>query len=157
MIDFENTINYFLIQLTTTIKVDLEKLLSELNLHSGQIFVLFALWNTDGQSQIDLAKSLNLTAPTINKMIKSLESSGFVECRKCHSDGRLIRVFLTEKANNCRDAVLEIWRKMESQTFSNLTDTEKLVLGQLFEKIKENLVQNRKTDPALIYEIRRKN
>lgn len=140
--DFENSTTYVLTQLATAYRGYLERAMGKIGLHSGQIFILIALWKADGQSQIALAKNLNLTAPTINKMVKSLAANGFVRCEKCLADGRLMRVFLTEKGADCQDAVAEQWTKIEVQSYANLTETEKLVLSQLFVKLKENLSQN---------------
>lgn len=140
--DFENTTTYVLTQLAIAYRSYLERGLGEIGLHSGQIFVLIALWKNDGQSQIDLAKTLNLSAPTVNKMVKSLVANGYVKCEKCASDKRLMRVFLTEKGVDCQAAVAEQWQKIEAQSYANLTETEKLVLLQLFVKMKENLNRN---------------
>jgi len=140
--DFENSVTYILTQLAIAYRTYLERAMGEIGLHSGQIFVLISLWKNDGQSQIDLVKNLSLTAPTVNKMVKSLTTSGHVECRKCETDGRLMRVFLTGKGVQCQSLVAEQWSKIEAQSYSNLTETEKLVLSQLFAKLKENLSQN---------------
>ena len=115
-----------------------------LGLHSGQLFVLINLWENDGQSQIDLAKNLNLTPPTINKMVGSLQRNGFVQCRKCENDGRSVRLFLTEKGFQSKILVEEKWVEIEAFSFANLTDTEKLMLFQLFNKVKDNLFENSK-------------
>jgi DNA-binding MarR family transcriptional regulator len=139
MINFEKSTTYVLTQLAIAYRACLERAMNEIGLHSGQVFVLISLWRTNGQSQIDLVKNLNLTAPTVNKMVKSLMSKGFVECQKCGNDGRIMRVFLTDKGIECQSSVSEQWNKIESQSYSNLTDTEKLVLSQLFAKLKENL------------------
>jgi len=137
--DFENSVTYNLTQLAIAYRTYLERAMGEIGLHSGQIFVLISLWKSDGQSQIDLVRNLSLTAPTINKMVKSLTTSDHVECRKCETDGRLMRVFLTAKGIQCQSLVAEQWSKIETQSYSNLTETEKLVLSQLFVKLKENL------------------
>jgi len=142
MIDFQNSVTYVLMQLAVAYRNTLERALSEIGLHSGQIFVLISLWKSDGQSQTDLVKHLSLSAPTINKMVGSLLTGGFVECRKCESDGRLVRVFLTEKGVESHDLAAEQWNKVEDQSYLTLTETEKLVLAQLFKKMKENLSQN---------------
>ena len=140
--DFENSVTYILTQLAIAYRTYLERAMSEIGLHSGQIFVLISLWKNDGQSQIDLVRNLSLTAPTVNKMVKSLTNSGYVECRKCKTDGRLLQVFLTDKGVQCQSLVAEQWSKIEAQSYSNLTETEKLILSQLFAKLKENLSQN---------------
>ncbi len=137
--EFENTMTYLLTQIATAYRTHLERSMNAIGLHSGQIFVLISLWKTDGQSQIDLVKNLTLTAPTVNKMVKSLVKSGFTECRKCSSDGRLMRVFLTKKGVQCQSLAAEQWSKIETQSYSNLTETEKLIFSQLFIKLKENL------------------
>ncbi len=146
MFDFENTITYILTQAAVAYRNNLEKSLNTIGLHSGQIFVLISLWQNDGQSQIDLVKNLDVSAPTVNKMVKSLANAGFVECRKCQSDGRLMRVFLTDKGIACQDSVAERWVQVESFSYSNLTETEKLMLLQLFGKLRTNLKQNVNAD-----------
>jgi DNA-binding MarR family transcriptional regulator len=140
--EFENTVTYNLTQLSIAYRSNLEQAMNEIGLHSGQIFVLISLWKNDGQSQIELVNRLKLTAPTINKMVKSLTASNYVECRQCPTDGRIMRVFLTDKGVQCKSLVVEQWNRLEAQAYSNLTETEKLVLSQLFIKLQENLSRN---------------
>ena len=146
--DYENSLTYVLTQLAIAYRSYLERAMNEIGLHSGQIFILISLWKTDGQSQIDLVKNLNLAAPTVNKMVKSLVVGGFVKCRKCSGDGRIMRVFLTQKGSQCQNQVADQWSKIEAQSYSNLTETEKLVLTQLFVKLKDNLNKNNTTSSA---------
>lgn len=145
MIDFENTITYLLTPISNAYWVNLEKAMNEINLHSGQVFVLVALWKQDGQSQIELSKNLNLAPPTVNKMVKNLVESGFIRSQRDTKDTRIVRIFLTEKGNNCKNLIEEQWVKLEVQTLSNLTETEKLILFDLFGKLKKNLIGNLST------------
>jgi len=140
--DFENSPTYTMTQLALAYRSSLEKSMNEIGLHSGQIFILIALWKADGQSQIDLVKNLNVAPPTVNKMIKNLSAKDFVESRKCGTDGRIMRVFLTDKGRQYQSLVAEQWRKLEAQSFINLTEIEKLILLQLFGKLKDNLGKN---------------
>jgi DNA-binding MarR family transcriptional regulator len=128
--NFNETIPYLIAQIATFYKVEIEKKLNEINLHAGQIFILFELWKTDGMSQIEIASSLKLSPPTINKMVKSLLKSDFVVSAGCPKDGRVIRVFLTPKGVAIRPQVEEIWRKIEGKLVANFTATEQLVLSQ---------------------------
>ncbi len=137
--NFEETITFELMQISTAYRTNLQKAMNAINLHSGQIFVLIALWKTDGQSQIEMAKKLSLAAPTINKMIKSLEKNNFVESRRCGVDSRMVRVYLTDKGKQYESPAIERWSNLETQMFSNLTETEKLIFSQLFDKLKANL------------------
>jgi len=138
--NFNETLPFLFAQISTYYKVEIEKQLNKFDLHAGQIFILFELWNTDGLSQIELAGKLKLSPPTINKMIKSLARNGFVVSSACSKDGRVMRVYLTPRGVAIRPSVEEKWREMEARLGANLTATEQLVLSQLFGKIVDNLL-----------------
>ena len=107
-------------------------------MHGGQVFILFELWKKDGLSQIDLAKNLSLTPPTINKMVKSLSANDFVSLTRGVKDSRIVRVYLTEKGKSIRPSVESLWQELEVLILDNLTETEKLIFFQLLEKILSN-------------------
>ena len=135
-----DSINYLLNQVSTVYYSDLERVLRTVELHSGQIFVLVALWEKNDRKQNDLAKSIGVSAPTVNKMIKSLERNGFVLVRRDETDTRIVRVRLTEKGESIRFEVEKLWEEMEAKMYSSLTETEKIVLSQLLRKIGEDLI-----------------
>ena len=138
--NFDETLPYLFTQLATIYKVEIEKELADLELHSGQIFILFELWKKDGISQIELSKNLKVSPPAINKMIKNLVRNGFVINSPCSQDGRVNRVFLTPKGVAIRPQVEDKWRKLDDRLVNGLTSTEQLVLSQLFSKLVENLM-----------------
>ncbi len=139
MIELENTITYFLTPISNSYWTKLEKAMNEINLHSGQVFVLLSLFKEDGQSQIELSKNLNLAPPTVNKMVKNLVEDDFVFTKNDEDDGRILRTFLTQKSFDSRSLIEEQWLKIETQIFTDFTETEKLILFQLFGKLKKNL------------------
>lgn len=135
MFDFDNSLIYLLTQVTNSQKSDLEQALKRCGLHSGQVFVMISLWKADGQRQIDLAKTLHVSPPTIYKMVGSLTAGGFVECRECPADGRASRVYLTEQGRSRQNAVETLWTEFETAFFSKLTETEKLIFSQILAKL----------------------
>lgn len=137
--NIEKTLNHLFSEITNIFWINLEQSMRQIGLHSGQIFVLISLWDKDGQTQIELAGKLNLSPPTINKMTKSLENNGFVSSRRSKSDARKVRVFLSEKGNEVRQKVEEQWQRLENDFFSPLNETEKLILQQIFDKLRINL------------------
>ena len=139
MIEIEKSLTYILTPVSNAYWANLEKAVSEINLHSGQVFVLISLWNEDGQSQVELARNLKLAPPTVNKMVKSLNENGFVSFQRGNFDSRVVRVFLTDEGREIKSLVEEQWLKLETQILANFTETEKLILFQLFSKLKENL------------------
>lgn len=145
IMNFETNINYKFSEITNDFWLKLEKSMNEIGLHSGQIFILISLWSEDGQSQIDLSKKLKSTPPTIHKMIKSLRKNNFVRVKRDKKDARIVRVFLTDKGNDIRTQVEDQWIKLEIEFFSPLTETEKLILFQITDKLKENLIEKVET------------
>ena len=137
--NFNETLPFLFAQISTFYKVEIERQLSEFDLHAGQIFILFELWKADGLSQIEIANNLKLSPPTINKMVKSLIKTGFIVSNNCVQDGRVMRVYLTPKGAAIRPRIEEKWRQIEENLVANLTVTEQLVLSQLFEKLVANL------------------
>lgn len=133
--NFEKSLNYLLADLTTVHKNLLEKKLNRYGVHSGQVFILFELWNSDGLSQTVLATNLNLSPPTINKMAKSLEAKDFIKLKRSDSDTRIVNVYLTEKGKNVRAEIEQSWSCLEDEITKNLTETERLIFHQLIEKV----------------------
>lgn len=138
--EFNSSINFLLNQVFIAYRSNLEKSLSCIGLHSGQVFILIELWKEDGRSQNQISRSLNLSAPTINKMIKNLARNGFLLSIKSETDGRTSLIKLTEKGLEAREQVEMIWQNLETDIYSNLTQTEKIVFTQLLEKIQNNLL-----------------
>ncbi|MBS1793937.1 MAG: MarR family transcriptional regulator [Acidobacteria bacterium] len=132
---FETTILYLLTQFATQLKVKIEKELAEFHLHSGQIFILFELWKSDGMSQIDLSRKILVSPPTTNKMVKSLEKNQFVFTKTCKLDKRSVRVYLTPKGLGIRPEIEEKWKNIENSVTNTLSLTEQIVLKDLFIKI----------------------
>ena len=138
--ELKKTINFLFNQVFNAYRINLEKSLNEIGLHSGQVFILFSLWFEDGQRQNNIAKSLNLSSPTVNKMVKSLAEAGFLSIQNDESDGRASLIFLTERGIAIRPIVEQLWQNLEDDVYSNLTETEKIVLFQLLEKTLKNLL-----------------
>src|SRR5262245_3590020 len=90
-IKFEDTVSYLLGKVTTAFRNSLERHMGEIGLHGGQIFVLLELWKKDGLRQIDIAKRLSLSAPTINKMLKGLIEINLVTRSRIDNDARSTR------------------------------------------------------------------
>lgn len=139
MVELENTITYLLTPISNSYWTKLEKAMNEINLHSGQVFVLLSLFKEDGQSQIELSRNLNLAPPTVNKMVKNLIEDDFVFTKNDEDDGRILRTFLTQKSFDSRSLIEDQWLRIETQIFIDFTETEKLILFQLFGKLEKNL------------------
>ena len=136
IINFEDTATYKLARVTTAYRNALERHLGVIGLHGGQVFVLFELWKKDGLRQVDIAARLNISAPTINKILKGLTEINLVTNAREQDDARSTRVFLTDQGRNIKKDVAAQWLELESEYLSGLTDTERLILPDLLGKLK---------------------
>ena len=136
LIKFEETVSYLLARVTTAFRNSLERQMGQIGLHGGQIFVLLELWKQDGLRQIDIAGRLNLSAPTINKMLKGLIEINLVTRSRLDDDARSTRIFLTERGREMREHIEEQWLELEENCLTGLTETERLVLFELLGKLR---------------------
>ena len=116
-----------------------QSLLEALGLYEGQPALLRSLWAEEGLTHTELARRLHVRPATVTKMIQRMEKSGFVERRPDPADQRLSRVYLTEPGRSVQAAVREVWRTLEREAFSGLSDDERTQLQRFFRQIRENL------------------
>lgn len=144
-IKFEETVSYLLAKVTTAFRNSLERNMGVIGLHGGQIFVLLELWEKDGLRQIDIANRLNLSAPTVNKMIKGLIEVNLVSRKRVEDDARSTRIFLTDNGYKMRSSVEAQWIDLEESCLIGLSETERLVLFDLLRRLR-NTYTGRKTE-----------
>ncbi|MDX1616796.1 MAG: MarR family transcriptional regulator [Candidatus Promineifilaceae bacterium] len=118
----------------------LESELNEIGLYAGQEILLLRLLDLDGQSQSELALSLNVEAPTMTRVITRLERVGLVQRRADREDKRVSRVFLTERGRQLEDDIHQIWDRIEAQLSSGLSEAEVLLLQRLLTTMRANLL-----------------
>ncbi len=135
-INFEDTVSYLLAKVTTAFRTALERHMAVIGIHGGQIFVLLELWNEDGLRQVDIARRLNLSAPTVNKMAKGLIDINLVTSVRLDDDARSTRIFLTELGIKMRSDVERQWIDLEEECLTGLSETERLVLLEVLKKLR---------------------
>jgi DNA-binding MarR family transcriptional regulator len=133
--NIEDSAAYLLARLSVSHRNLMEKTLKTIGLHSGQMFVLSELWKSDGQRQIDLAEKLNLSPPTVNKILGGLLENDFATRERYEDDARSTRIYLTQKGRDAKANVEAVWAVLEEETLFGLTDTERLLLIQLLRKL----------------------
>jgi DNA-binding MarR family transcriptional regulator len=134
--DFEKTLIYQFAQVSTAQRVSLDKALENAGLFGGQIFVLFALWERDGQSQAEIAERLNVSAPAVNKMVRSLSEADLVTTERSSADARITAVRLTDFGRKIRETVELLWQEAESRFAEPLSPAERLMLAEILGKIR---------------------
>ena len=146
VIKFDETVSYLLAKVTTAFRNSLERHMGAIGLHGGQIFVLFELWKQDGLRQIDIVDRLNLSAPTVTKMLDGLIEIKLVTRNKVDGDNRSKRIFLTERGRDMREEIEAQWLELEENCLSGLTETERLVLFDLLGKLRSTYTGSSNSD-----------
>lgn len=113
--------------------------LRELDLHVGQDNLLCKLWNDNGMTQMELREHLNCEPPTITNMVKTLEKKGFVYRMKDPNDGRVSRVYLTDKGLEVREPIENMWRNQQDRLLKGLTEEDRILLNKFLQQMENNL------------------
>jgi len=135
-IQFDETVSYLLAKVATAFRNSLERSMGSIGLHGGMVFVLVELWEADGLKQIDLAQRLNISAPTISKMLGGLEEINLIRRERSPADARSALVHLTKKGYAIREQVEAQWVDLEQSGLSELRETERLMLLDLLTRLR---------------------
>lgn len=140
--DFTDSVGYEFAQAAKAYRNRAREELSELGLHIGQEILLLQLWEEDGLSQSELADRLNVEPPAISKMVKRMESAGWIERRSDPADSRVSRVFLTDEGRSLQEPVEDIWRRTEEEMLDGLSTEEELLFRRMLVDIRDNLSES---------------
>ena len=119
--------------------IRVHELLETVGLYRGQPPLLHALWEQEGLSHTELSTQLQISPATTTKMIQRMEKAGFVQRRSDPQDQRRSRVYLTDAGRSIRSEVEAIWVQIEAEIFAGFSVEEKETLGNLLQKIRNNL------------------
>lgn len=95
----------------------------------GQYQFLLRLYLKDGVSHEDLTEQVCVDKATTTRAIKKLEEKGYVELMANEKDKRKYHIYLTKKALEQKEEILDISKKWEKQLTDGLNQEE---LDQLF-------------------------
>ena len=127
-------------KISAQMRRDYSEMLRELDLHVGQDNLLCKLWRDDGITQMQLTDYLNCEPPTVTNMVKTLEKKGFVYRKKDSVDGRVSRVYLTEKGSAVREPIEQIWNKQQGKLLHGLSATDRVLLHGFLQQMEKNLL-----------------
>jgi DNA-binding MarR family transcriptional regulator len=101
----------------------------------GQNIVLEVLWENDGLTPGEIASRLHLTTPTIVNTATRMEAAGLLTRRRDEADARLVRLYLTDRARDAREAVQQERQALERRATAELTPEERRHLHSALAKI----------------------
>jgi DNA-binding MarR family transcriptional regulator len=117
----------------------MHELLDELGLHSGQAFVLRALWNEDGLTQSELTERLHRSPSAITKTVQRMEKAGFAKRHTDDRDERVSRVYLTDAGREIRPAAEAVWNQLDQQLFAGFSPEELASFADFLTRVCDNI------------------
>ena len=103
------------------------KTLEPFGLTNIQHAVLEGLWYEDGQPATELGQLLVLDKATLSGVLARMEESGWVERRPDHTDGRVMRVFSSPRANTVKDKLIAARESADREILSRYSLEEQLL------------------------------
>ncbi|MGL4345611.1 MAG: MarR family winged helix-turn-helix transcriptional regulator [Cellulosilyticaceae bacterium] len=113
----------------------LSKEYEKYHIGSGQYQFLIQLYLQDGISHDELTDKVSVDKGTTTRAIKKLEEAGYVTTAVNQQDKRKYHIYLTPKALEIRDEVLEISLKWNEQLVGSLSPDELDLLYTLLRKM----------------------
>ena len=97
-----------------------------------------AICRLPGRSQEELARDLHLHKSSVARAISHLESRGLVERRPDPSDGRVSRVYPTDRMLEMLPTIKELTNKWNSIISEGISEEEMAIFESVIERIAEN-------------------
>jgi MarR family transcriptional regulator, organic hydroperoxide resistance regulator len=105
--------------------------ISSYGLTHGQFFLIVAIMEEEGMLPSELADKTSQDRPTITGLLDRLERDGWIERRPDKKDRRSLRIYLAPRANESKDAILELFEE-SNQRFMNRFSPEEWDLMDSF-------------------------
>jgi len=113
--------------------------LDETGVYQSQHRLLMEISHNSNTSQIDIARSMNVSAATVAVSLKKLERGGYINKVMDKWDNRLNQITVTEKGNRVVEQSKQIFESTDRKVFMGLTEEEKHTLSVLLRKLDANL------------------
>jgi DNA-binding MarR family transcriptional regulator len=111
--------------------------------HAGQQFILACLWDTDGLTPGQIAKTLGLSTPTVTRTTARMEAAGLLTRSPDPLDRRLVRVLLTERGRQLRQVLNEQMVQVSEHALAGLSPAERATLVGFLQQVRDNLTPAR--------------
>ncbi|MCQ0989656.1 MarR family winged helix-turn-helix transcriptional regulator [Jiella marina] len=113
----------------------LQERIAPLGLSTGTFPVLLVLWEDEGLTQRDLVARLDIEQATMANTLTRMERDGLITRKKDPSDGRVQRIWLTQRARQLHEPATQAANEVNEIALSNLTEEEKQTFLDLIARV----------------------
>jgi DNA-binding MarR family transcriptional regulator len=104
-----------------------------------QFEVLVILWKDDGLVLSELGRRLSRDGPTITGIIDRMEKKELLARKRNTRDRRVIQVYLTEKARQIKDSLMQMQKEAGMNITGGFSDQDIKTLEELLHKVLKNV------------------
>ena len=105
----------------------------------GYFPVLLALWEGDGRTQAELARTIALQQPTLAHTLRRMQRDGLIRRVPDPTDRRAERIHLTPRARTLEEALTRSARRVNERALRGLGTKERAALLHSLRRAIENL------------------
>ncbi len=127
--------------LSKRIRKAFNKAASEEGLFSGQQDLLLFLVMNEGATLSELTAELNVSAATVSVSVKRMEKAGFLIKKTDETDGRITRIYPTEKAKKTPENIRKKMDVLEEKLKKGMSEEEVQTLCDLLGKAIMNMLE----------------
>ena len=138
----DDIINYKIYRIARLMryKFKLDMQIAGLDMTQEQYFILFQLWQKDGQYQTELADDLFGDNPNITRILDGMEKKGFITRRSDPKDRRKYKIFITQQGNEIHKLYKKYAPKSRFLDYQNLNDKDLDELKRILKNIENNII-----------------
>ena len=118
----------------------MDEIVSEADLHFGQLPILGALSRLGPSSQKDIAGELHVTAPSIANSVRRMEKKGLLTCEVSDEDRRSHILRITEKGNEAKMFCFKHFFQVDKEICHNISEEDLII----FERVLNTMIDNLK-------------
>jgi DNA-binding MarR family transcriptional regulator len=131
----EDSLGYLVNRMARLMAHELAERIRPAGVAIGQWPVLLFLWARDGMTQAELSRGVAIEPPTVVRTIDRMVRDGLVTRAPDPDDGRLSRIYLTERARSLRDDLVPLAAAANQEILNGLTASEARTLRRLLTKL----------------------
>ena len=121
-----------------------DQLMDQIGLYRGQAILLLTLAEQDGLTHSEIAEKLCISPAAVSKVIKRLESLGYLQRTPDPADERVSRVNLLDGGWAVLDGIHSVFQKINEMLVKDIPPQEQEVLRDLLGRMLDNLQEDSK-------------
>jgi DNA-binding MarR family transcriptional regulator len=137
MISFRENIVFLLAKAHQRAQGVLKGYLQSFGLTPMQCLFMEALWEEDGLSVGDIGRRISLDTATLAGILDRMVTAGWVRRETDPDDGRVARVYLTEKAQEAVSGLASAIEITNNELLSSFSLEEKLLFKRFLRDVKD--------------------